>query len=249
MNEQDIERCEAFLKGTLPPAERDALEARLRDDAAFAQDFHAMRDAFDLVGVAGDARLKERLSVIHREVESDSGKVIPLNFKRWLAIAASVTLVIATGYWFFGRTPTTQELFAQYVSPYSAPDLIRSDDANAGDPWIRFGEAYSAQRYEEAIRELDAVNTASTPAYLLDFYRGQCLLLKPVADARGAIASFEHVLAIDNDLHAAAHWYTALAALKADDVATARTHMQELVNTRQYKQGEAARILELLPQP
>ena len=70
--------------------------------------------------------------------------------------------------------------------------------------------------------------------------------MKDPPEARAAIASFEQVLSSDNDLHAAAHWYLAMAALRAEDATMARQHLEELVKADTYKRDASRALLEAL---
>ena len=251
-NEHD--HFEAFLKGTMPQEDRRAFEARLREDPAFAGELQSFRSLVDVVGIAGDARLKERLAAIHDELHADSApsgsaRVIPMFPRSWIALAASVALMIAGSWYFFGRTTSPQELFAENMSPYAAPDRTRSGETGTNDRWARFISLYSLTDYDQALEELKSVAPERAPRYLVDFYRGQCLLLKKDPDPRAAIIALQQVLENDNDVHEIAHWYMGLAALKANDPALARAQFAILKNAGGYKSAEAAAILRALGEP
>lgn len=248
--EEDHGTYERYLKGVMPDAERASFEHRLGHDALLSQDFRAFRTACDAVMLAGEAELRTKLDAIHDAQEAGSvegGRVVRIFPTRWLALAASMVLTLVTTYLLLNPTNNNEDLFAEHMVAYSGPDRLRSDSANADDPWIRFTDLYKSGRYEEALRELEVPPMSPVPGYLRAFYRGQCLLLRTAPDPQGAMTVFQQVLDQDNDLHAAAHWYMALAALRADDVAIARTHLEELVKDGGYKSDESHELLESLP--
>ncbi len=246
-NDDLFERC---LKGGLSTAERAAFEDRLRSDRAFAEDLATFRAAYDAAMVAGEVELRKKLNAIHDAQEPGSGergRVVKLFPARWLTLAASVVLALVTTYLLLKPANNTEDLFAEHMVAYGGPDRLRSDRVNDNDPWTRFTDLYHAGRYDEALRELNAPPMSPVPDYLRMFYRGQCLLLQERPDPQAAMTVFEQVLGTDNDLHAATHWYFALAALKADDPALARAHLDTLVKADGYKRDESRELLEALP--
>lgn len=242
------ELFESYVKGRSNATERADFDARLRTDPSFAEEFQQFRAATAVVRIAGDHQLKQRLAAIHTEVFTErSGRVIPITRGGWLAIAASVLVLLGGGYFFASRQASTSDLYAEYMVAYPGPDRERSDGGAAASSWTRFADAYAKARYDNAIIELDAVTSEAAPPYLISFYRGQCLLLKTHPDAQAAIRSFQEVLATDNDLHASARWFLGLAAMKHGDHALARVQFTALRDAGAYKHTEATRLLEALP--
>lgn len=245
---EDIDRFEAYLGDRMGADDRAALEAGLAADPDRARAFQEFRAAYDLVILAGEQALKTRLQVLHAEAtDNPHGPVIPM--RRWLGIAASVLLAVTAGYLYLARDNDPQELYAEHFNPYPAPDQLRSGASDTTEAWLRFSEAYAARMYDDALLILDEVSPDRMPPYVVGFYRGQCQLLKHEPDPRAAIDAFEQVLASYNDLRAMAHWYTALAALKADDIALAREHLGVLARPGMYKAEEALSILDALEDP
>lgn len=246
--ENDIDRFEAYLANRLPAQERHAFEEQLAKDIALAAAFRDFRAAHDLVVLAGERDLKEKLHAIHTDVtKARTGRVIQM--RGWLGIAASVLVVLAAAYLFFGRVQSPQDLYAEHFSPYPAPDLMRSGGSEASQAWARFGAAYAAHRYDEALVTLNSIAPDAVPAYLLSFYRGQCELLKEPPDPQAAIEAFEEVLATYNEMQVLAHWYIGLAALKAGDASLAREHFGAIAKPGGYKAAEARTLLEELGDP
>lgn len=242
------ELFEVYLKGGMSVTDRADFDARLLADPSFAEEFRAFRAAAGVVRIAGEQRLKAKLAAIHAEVlPSGDPRVIPISQRWWLAIAASLLVLIGSYYYFASQQASTSDLYAEYMMPYQGPDRERGADGAGYSAWMRFADTYADARYDEAIIELDGITTDAAPAYLIAFYRGQCQMLKATPDHHGARRSFEEVLASDNDLHASARWYLGLAAMKQGDRVSAREQFTALRDAGSYKHAEAARLLEALP--
>lgn len=247
--EQDADIHERYLSGELSDQERLAYEARMMEDPAFAADLRSFQAARAAVIIAGETILRNKLNAIHQDLDpprtAGGARVIPIARRRWLALAASLVLMLGAAWYFLGREPSMEDLYAAHMTPYPAPERLR-DDGSTSDAWSRFGDLYAAGRYDEAIVELAKVPAAEIPAYLRSFYRGQCALLKSSPDATVAKADLDEVLRTDNDLHAAAHWYLALCALKSGDRSAAIQHLKTLEQAAAYKRNEAAELLRVL---
>ncbi|MBK8500674.1 MAG: tetratricopeptide repeat protein [Flavobacteriales bacterium] len=240
---------EFYLNGSLSGEERLAFDRRLLADQVFAEDFNRFREMWQLVQLAGEAQLRRRLMDIHAGAgagREGGGRIRRIRTWSWLAVAASVIAAIGITWFLYERNVRPAELYAAHMQAYPAPDIVRSEDA-AADPWSRFGELYAAGRYDEAHRLITTVTDDQAPAYMVSFYRGQCELLRNGGDPGAAIAAFDEVLRSDNDMHALAHWYTALAALKADDPAKARMHLHALLDGDGYKREQAKALLRAVP--
>ena len=236
---------EARLKGTLPSDAQKAFDKRIVQDATFAQEFRTFRSAYDLTLLAGEERLRARLATFHpAEDAAPRGRVIPLFTGRWLAVAATVVLAIGAVLYFQRAPADPQKLFAENMSAYAAPDRMR-DDAAVNDAWSRFGDLYSAKRYDDALPLLDSVTPDRAPQYLIAFYRAQCLLLKNEPDPKRADFWLNMVLTSDNDLHDDADWYIALCDLKSGDAEQARYRLQGL-RERGYKKESVEDLLRAL---
>ena len=248
MNESEL--FEAYAKGTLPVDERHALEQRLRNEPALAEEYRVFMASYDLVGIAADRRLKRTLEGIHEEMHAGggaatAGRVVRMFPRAWLAIAASLVIVFGAAMYLLAGKQSTAELYAEHISAYPAPDRLR-DDASAADPWVRFGDLYAAADYDAALPLLDSVTIEQAPAYLTAFYRGQCSLLKKEPDPRSAVLWLNMVLITDNDLHDAANWYLVLCDLKTGDAEQARYRLSGLRERGRYKPDEVKELLRAL---
>ncbi|MBK9174995.1 MAG: hypothetical protein IPM46_01410 [Flavobacteriales bacterium] len=246
MKEEHYDLFERRMREGMLAAEREAFDARLLADTAFAQDFAAFVQAWHVAHLAGEAALRKRLQSVHQAMDEPQAKVFRMRPWAWLSVAASLLAAIGITWFLYDSERSSSELLAEHLIAFPAPEGVRGE-AESLVAWSRFGEAYARSAYDSALVILEAVDDAQAPAYLRSFYRGQCELHRPGGDARTAIAHFEVVLASDNDLHAIARWHLALAALKAGDAGRARLELTALARDGSYKRNEAQELLRALP--
>jgi serine protease Do len=102
--------AEAFVSGTLPDAEYEALQARIQTDTEFAAAFHESVNLIrSLNGAGKQARFKSMLQEVHAahtENKQSTPRTIPLrtHYLRTAAVAAGIALVTSfTTYWGFNN--------------------------------------------------------------------------------------------------------------------------------------------------
>ena len=138
----------AYLDGTLDPAARAALEARLSADPALAarRDMLAAgalgsTEGFDLLLAAAPA---ERLSAILAAAEAEAGQTVRRAPRAWQLVAAAAMLLVAGGLVGFGaarlvapapvvveaEAPGWRAVVAEYLTLYTRDTLaVIADDA------------------------------------------------------------------------------------------------------------------------
>ncbi|MBC7775713.1 MAG: tetratricopeptide repeat protein [Phycisphaerae bacterium] len=214
MNERDTILLNNYFNGLLPPEEARDVEARAASDPVFMEEFalrkemeafprkEAEREAFiATLKTVGAEYLEEKVAEIPRIM------VVRNNMRRWIALAASVTL-IATAIWFFTRSGdmTTYQQYAHH-EPLSftvmGDNLVSKTDAET---------AFEQKNFDRALAALDQVLVAEPDNVKAKFYRGICLLeLGRAAEAR---AIFEPLAAGNSALREDAAWYVALSFLR-----------------------------------
>lgn len=100
MNYNNIwETAEAYHKGTLSPAEKAAIDAKITTDPIFADEFQESLDLIaSLVNTGKHLRFKETLKDIHQKQFKKRKSItiqLPPNFFRTAAIAAGVALIFS----------------------------------------------------------------------------------------------------------------------------------------------------------
>ncbi|NJC27362.1 tetratricopeptide repeat protein [Neolewinella antarctica] len=197
-SEDQQERIDNYLLGLGSPEERLELAEEISQNSDLKTQLVDTQSAMDAVEFFEDDQLKQRLRAAEARFQSDrvtdganapEAKVRPLpprrnSTSRWLAIAASVLLLLAAGWFIFEyNSPQSPAQLAQAnFTPYEniAFDFVRgADDSIEADAF----RAYERGNYARA-----ADNLALLPASAQrSFYRGQALL------AQGKFAEAEPI--------------------------------------------------------
>ncbi len=228
MNELDTILLHNYFNGLLPPEEARDVEARAASDPAFGEEFtlrkemeafprkEAEREAMvDLLKTVGKDYFKDEIA------ETPQFKVVRNNLRRWIALAASITLV-AAAIWFFTRSggmPTYQQ-YAQH-EPLSftvmGDNLVSKTDAETNFEQKDFGKALAA---------LDQVLAAEPDNIKAKFYRGICLIeLDRSAEARTV---FEPLAAGNSAFKEDAAWYVALSYLQEKNTGACKAALMKI---------------------
>ena len=240
--ESNFEWIEAYLAGELPAEEQKAFEAKLRDDATFAEEVALQRDTHRLVQVAAELDYKKELQRIDAEME----RMRKQPFFRHLSvrIAAMLLVLVACGYALVFWQYNSQRIFQQAFDPYPDKFALRSEAPAADSLLISGMEAYNRKDYPTAIRQLEAVLADRPGLAGAQLYLGLSHLAAGQASA--AIRSLRQA-AQSPTWAETAQWSLALALLEDGQSAAARTALQEIQSqpTNAYA-AQAGRLLSKL---
>jgi tetratricopeptide (TPR) repeat protein len=131
-------------------------------------------------------------------------------------------------------------LFRRTFEPYpSRSPVVRGDRAAASTDSMAL---YEAGDYQGALTGLEDRLRRDPNDPVMRFYAGVCRLA--LGHAREAIVDLETVAqTADEDLRAPAEWYLALAHLRANDLAEARTRLQRVAARNGFYRDRAAALL------
>ena len=243
MYEDKIDR---YLRGRADREERRAIEERRRTDEAFAEALE--RDEAIVAGLRaeGDRALKDRLRRVEAANPYRPARLRHLTPGRWLAVAASVAVVLVAGWWLLSRPGLpvdTARLLAESFAPYPnrAYNLTKGD--TPADPRAQAYAAYEAGEYARAVAAF-AESTAAETAD--DFYRANALL---ALDRPAEALPLFQELARQPDFALAPHsrWYAALSLLALDRRAEARAVLQTITTEPEHPfRAEASELLRRL---
>ena len=244
-NEKAIE---AYLLNTMPPAERELFEARLKAQPELASELEDARLVHTLVNYDGRTKLKAQLQELHAAgPPEEETPVIPL-WKRSAFRAAAAVALLAILAVFLWPGSSTDGLFADHYTPMENTITIMSGTDTSSNQLMRAGmELYDKGQYAEALAKLDAFLANTPNDQLIQLYAGICQL--ETNDLKGAEARFNAVMTAGGNLHqGAARWYLALTYLKEDKIGECRALLERLVADEEPKYGVLAReLLKELP--
>ena len=154
--------------------------------------------------------------------ETQPFKVVRNNIRRWIALAASVTL-IGAAIWFFNRSEVTAPTYQQYAqhTPLSLTVMGNTEQAKT-DAETAFGQ----KDYARALAALEQVVTAEPNNVKAQLFQGICLLeLDRAAEAR---AIFEPLSTGNSALREDAVWYVGLSYLKENNTTACKAALAKI---------------------
>ncbi len=243
----DLDRFDAYVRGEADAEERSAIETLLREDAAFAAEWVAHADA--VRAVERHAVREQITAARQRYTTTEETRTIgreatvrPL-WRRSLAIAAAIAAVlVAGGLWLLdGSTSSTPDQLAlRYFEPaIGLPTRL----GPAEDMQFEGGMVdYKLGEFDLAIAAWEPLRELSPMGDTLAFYIGVAQL--GAGRPTEAVETLAGVNAVT--LSAEARWYRALALLRTDDVAGARTLLEGLGAAGGARAEEAKAVLERL---
>ena len=228
MNERDSTLLDNYFNGLLAPEEARDVQARVASDPDFREEF-SLREEMEAFPKKETERnaLLDLLKEVGKDYFKDEVtktpqiKIVRNNVRRWIALAASVTL-IAAAVWFFTKSaekPTYQQ-YAQHT-PLSLTVMGDTEQAKTDAE-----TAFNQKDYGKALTALDQVLTDEPDNIKAKLSRGICLLeLNRTAEAR---AVFEPLAAGSSALKADAIWYVALSYLKENNLAACKAELSKI---------------------
>ena len=248
-NDDDLER---YLLGEMNEQERQAFEQQLSTDTALTDALELHQDTLEGIRLDSSQALKKQL----QEVEvglTGAGKAQVTEDKKinrrplltWLAVAASLLMVVLLGYLFLPYASSPEEMYVAYYQPY--PNVInpaqRSTEVQEETVLARAMRAYDNQQYVQALALFEQGGALPDPGYTFYYAASYLELNQP----QKAIPLFERVAQDQGSLfYEPALWYLALAHLKAENPEAAIPYLETLsVSEGDYVQ-EARELLDEL---
>ncbi len=169
----------------------------------------------DLLKSIGKEYFEEKIE------ETPQFKVVRNNLSRWIALAASVTL-IGAAIWFFSRTETapTYQQYAQHT-PLSLTVMGNTEQSKTDAQ-----TAFDQKDYARALAALEQVLASEPENIKAKLYQGICLLeLKRSVEARAVL---EPLSAGNSALREDANWYIGLSYLQENNTAACKTALAKI---------------------
>jgi hypothetical protein len=158
---------------------------------------------------------------------------------QYLTLAATLVLGVGAAV-YLTRPGPGQILFQQHFEPYpSTRPVVRGGSTDDRSSALAL---YEAGDYRGALVALSDGLKAEPNDPTIFFYRGLSRLA--LGQAQEAAADLEQVLRLpESELQAPAAWYLALAHLRANDLAAARSNLERIAKTGGFYQNKARGLL------
>jgi hypothetical protein len=237
------QQIEDYLNHNLSESDRQNFERRISEDqelAAMVKDLQEIEEGLHAVGMD---HFKNDLRQWEQELAAQNYSV---GWKRYLAVAAVITLVIIPAvYLFIAKKPTSEELFLAYYEPY---DEMITSRGNANDSLgilLADGiEAYNQGAYQRCSELLQSYMIERPDDHRVALYLGIAQLeidQKELAEANFIRAQQ------DPGFKQQAQWYQALTYLKFEDNKKARDMLNSIITSENhYRKAQAERLLDQL---
>ena len=237
-----IQRIETYFNGLMSAEERKAFEREMAADSELAQQVHNYQEARKAVDIYGENQIKVRLTNRYRQAR-ETAKIRRFSPVSWVAVAASICLLIAVSLWLFNQNKTysNEELYAQYYEPASL-GIIRDTDSDYAQLMIA-KETFDSQNYEDAVPlflELveDSIFDRKPYAY---FHLGISYL--ELENTGQAVEAFDAV-SESSTFTWNAKWFKALALLKLGQSDKAKILFEEIAKGSNKFGSDAEDILD-----
>lgn len=202
ISQKEFEHIEAFILNKLPDEDRETFNRELEINANLRKEVEIQRKLI-LAVEAGE--MKTRLNIVHQKVTSKK------NLNRWLAIAASVTILIAVGILLVNTPDKTNRIFAANVTidpglpvPMSATENYTFYDAMVD---------YKSGKYELAMGKWKPLLLQNPGNDTLNYYIAAALFNEEKYEL--SIPYFEQVSKLkESFFYGKSEWYLALCFLK-----------------------------------
>lgn len=232
-----FEQIAAYLADELDQETRQAFEQQMETDASLTEAVNQQRTTHQAVDLYAQLQTKARVEALHQQLKERQASP----YRSWLAIAASVALLIVAGltYWYNLNQYSTETLVADQLSAY--PDRITTMSSTSDEQVAVAMAAYNTGNFAEAADLFAALPAEANPQDLLQLYQGIALLYTD--RPQQALERLQH-LAPDSPYQEAARWYQALALLALDREMEVRTLLQEIVAEGAYPSDQAEELLK-----
>lgn len=210
-----LHQIDQYLFGHLDLDELEEFEARLERDPDFNR---AVAEHRLLVEGIEEFQLKKEINRYHNEMELENVKKKPLAI--WLAIAASILVLIGFSFWAFSDTQSAaQKVFAKNFLP--DPGLPTTMGATSEYEFYSGMVSYKRKDYSEALVLWEPLYTANPKNDTLVYFMGVANL------AKGNTEEAERYLKVaqtqkESMFAEEAVYYLALTQLKENKVAEAK---------------------------
>ncbi|MEM6345629.1 MAG: tetratricopeptide repeat protein [Bacteroidota bacterium] len=222
-----IDLIERYLSQKMSEAERADFETRVAQEEDLAKNLADFREAREAIDLYAEERLKSQFRERYLAEKSSEAVVKPLGSKRWLyAVAAAVVLLVAVliGNRLVNPSLSPDQLYAQN---YQMPPLnVRGD---AEDALEAISLKMDQGEFETAVSDLQALLGDSTFQRRPAAWLRMGLSYMELEQWSLAADAFEQIDPTSPLVHQG-RWFSALTALKRNQIDTAKSYLQQILD-------------------
>ncbi|MEP7236658.1 MAG: tetratricopeptide repeat protein [Ferruginibacter sp.] len=247
MNPEIIDKIEQYLNDEMQPQERTDFERELQNDNELKNNFdlyNSINNTMKAEEVSEDENeLAKTLQQLNRKYILPGSRVKQGNFRKWMAAAAAVLILIFGSIYFFsGKNMSSEKLYASYAQHAPVKIQLRgtTTDSLAG----MAADKFNNKQYAEALPLLQQYVKLQPDDIQMIFSLGICYL--ETNGFNDAEKTFSAIAAGQTAYTETATWYLALTALKQKDISKCRIILKSIPQTSAWF-AKAKELLEKLP--
>jgi tetratricopeptide (TPR) repeat protein len=245
----DLEILENYYEGRMSNSEKESFEKLVVSDAEVAADLQNYILSKTAITAASNERLKKHLI--------ENGKVMQIRdhgrtpFRRYLAIAASIAILIGLGwvmFLVFHHQKSPEEIYLAY---YQRPDIseftVRGEDNDSSQLlWDQGLNYYANHKIDKAATEFNKMIRMNKSASASKAYFMLALCYMEMNDTQKAIQTFGRVSDQSNFVYMK-QYYSALCLIKMDKRKEASDLLLKIVKDQNhpYRKNAIRVYLEL----
>ena len=249
--EEKYDLIEKYLEQRMSAEERQKFEQAMIDNPAIKEEIELHRQVTATLKGEKVHELRSVLKAVDKnwgaEKKEQKGVARTINFRRVIAIAATVLLMVMSYQFFFtsGGPVSNEQLFADNFQPYQM--LLSQRGLSEGEKNIVLENAisaYSKGNYQSAASFFQQLSQNDPTDISYQFYLAVAQLGAKENDT--SINLFQNIISTEgHPFKEQSQWYLALAYLQNGDNENARKTLSE-IESGQFKNAEARQILEQL---
>lgn len=245
----DLEILENYYEGRMSTSEKDAFEKLIVSDAEVAADLQNYVLSRTAISSGSNQRLKKHLIESVKVLPVSGQRKIP--FTRFLAIAASIAILMGIGWVIFKFVHPQKSTEEIYMAYYQRPDIseftVRGEDNDSSQLfWDQGLNYYANHKIEKAAAEFNKIiqvnkTTSASKAYFM-----LALCYMEMNNTQKAIQTFGQVSDQSNFVYMK-QYYSALCLIKMDKKKEASDLLLKIVKDQNhpYRKNAIRIYLEL----
>jgi tetratricopeptide (TPR) repeat protein len=247
MEEALLQKIDQYLHNEMPPHERTEFELQIAGDDElrnYIQLFTGIDKTMQAKNTSpNENELRQTLQQMNSKYFTGDGIVQQGSFKKWLAIAASVIIVVAVGiYFLFPGKPAAEKLYTQFAKHDALNIQLRGNKADSIAQYAAV--AFNKKEYIAALPLLQNYVQLQADDIQMKFSLAICYMETGKYNAGDTI--FTTIASGQTAYAATAQWYQALLALKQKDFSKCSAVLNTIPTTSSYA-AKAKELLAALP--
>ena len=249
--EEKYNLIEKYLDQKMTENERIEFEQIMKNDSELKAEVALHQEVGETLKGDKIHQLRDVLKETDRnwgaEKKEQKGVARTINFRRIIAIAATVLLLVMTYQFFFsgGGSMSNEQLFADNFQPYQM--LLSQRGISEGEKDLVLENAvlaYSKGNYQSAASSFQQLSQNDPNDISFQFYLAVAQLGAKENDA--SISLFQNIISTEgHPFKEQSQWYLALAFLQNNNMESAKKSLDE-IQSGQFKYKEAQQILKQL---